>query len=518
MFTLSLLQDQLRVEPGSSVSLTFVLRNDGQSHERAEVAVQGLDGDWVAIPVPILSLAPGESREDRILIKPPRAAESRSGAYPFVVQARSLESGDGVEAQSVLELLPINLISLQIEPKRASASFFRKEAPFVVTAVTLGNTDQNLQLFADDPVDGCTYSLEPERISLAPGQQRDVQMFAQPRSMPFVGSAQLYGATVTARNIEDPKISATAQAQVERRAALSPVLLLTLVLIAALGGFWFSMRPKPAAIDTFDVDPVEVFVGEEAKLTWASTNARSVTIETADGVFMEGLPPSGSKTVKVTKTTTFFIFAVNEMGRSRTPKEVTVVAKIVPKPPPAQIVSFDVEPKTVSVGATATITYKVANAIKVTLQPLGVDLAVSGQDSYSFIAETPGKMTLELTAYNAQNQAVEKSVTLTVVDQSDARILIFRALKDGTPLGDTKVEPSTPIQIEWQVTNAARIDVVPPIGISTDKGTLELVAPEQTTTYTLTATDSKGRKSVSRLKLNIEKTSSPVPPMGPSGG
>jgi hypothetical protein len=518
MFTLSLSQDQLRVEPGSSVSLTFVIRNDGTAQERSEIAIQGLDGDWIAIPVPVISLSPGESREERVLIKPPRVAESRSGAYPFVLQARSLETGEGAEAQGVLELLPINLVSLQIEPKRSSAGFFRKEAPFVVTAVNLGNTDQNLQLFADDPVDGCTYSLDPERISLAPGQQRDVQMLAQPRSTPIIGSVQLYGATVTARNIEDPKISATAQAQVERRAVLSPALLLTFVLIAALGGFWFAMRPKPAMIDTFDVDPVEVFVGEEAKLQWAASNARSVTIETADGVFMEGLPPNGSKTIKVTKTTTFFAFAVNEMGRTRTPREVTVVAKIVPKPPPAQILSFEVEPDSINVGQTATVTYKVANATKVTLQPLGVDLAVSGQDSYSFIAETPGKMKLELTAYNAQNQAVVKSLTLNVIDQSEARILIFRALKDGVALGQSKVEPATPLQIEWQVTNAARIDVTPPIGISTDKGTLELIAPEETTTYTLTATDAKGRKTVGKIKINVEKTSSPVPPMGPSGG
>ncbi|MDQ2985731.1 MAG: hypothetical protein M3R13_03280 [Armatimonadota bacterium] len=517
MFTLTLSQDHLQVEPGSAVSLTFTIRNDSDTPERAEIAVQGLDGDWVAIPMPVIPLAPGEEREDKILIKPPRAAESRSGAYPFVVQVRSLETGEGVEAQAVLELLPINLVSLQVEPKRASAGFFHKEAPFVVTAVNLGNTDQNLQLFADDPIDACTYSLEPERISLAPGQQREVRLFAQPRSTPLVGSSQLYGATVTARNVEDPKVSATAQAQVERRALLSPALLLMLLVIGTLGGFWFAMRPKPPVMESFDVDPVEIIVGNDAKLTWTTSNARSVTIETADGIFMEGLPASGSKIVKIMKPTTFFAFAVNEMGRSRTPREVTVVAKIVPKPPPAQIVSFEVDPNSVNLGQTATIKYKVANATKVTLQPLGVDLPVSGTDSYTFIAEAPGKMTLLLTAYNAQNQAVEKSVTLNVVDQTDARILIFRATVNGERLGTTEIAPGTPVQIEWQVTNAARIEVSPPIGISSDRGTLELLAPETTTTYTLTATDSKNRKATERIKISVVKTSSPVPPIGPGG-
>src|SRR5688500_13694826 len=279
MFTLSLSQDQLRVEPGSAATLTFTIRNSGEDPEQLEISAQGLDGDWVAIPVPVVSLAGGESREEKVHIKPPRSADSRSGAYPFLVVVRSLSSGERVEAQAVLNLQPINLVSLQIEPKRASAGYFRREAPFIVTAVNLGNTDQNLQLFADDPVDACSYSLEPERVSLAPGQQREIQLLAQPRSVPLVGSSQLYGATVTARNVEDPKISATAQAQVERRALLSPALLLMLIAIIGLASLWFAMRPKPAMIDNFDVDPSEVFVDENVRLTWQSSNARSVTIE-----------------------------------------------------------------------------------------------------------------------------------------------------------------------------------------------------------------------------------------------
>jgi len=518
MFTLSLERDHLLVEPGSAVSLTFTIQNNSESAERVEVSVSGLDVEWVAIPVPVVPLAPGESRVDKILIKPPRAAGSRSGAYPFVVQVRSLESGDGVESQAVLELAPINLISLQVEPKRAGAGYFSKEAPFTITVVNLGNTDQNLQMFADDPEDGCTYSIDPERVSLAPGQQRDVQLVAQPRTVPLVGSAQLYGATVTARNVENPKVFATAPAQVERRALLSPALLLMFIVIAALGGFWFAMRPKPAFIESFDVDPAEVFVDETVRLTWSAANAQSVTIETSDGVFLQGLPPTGSKSVRVTKTTTYFAFAVNEMGKSRTPREVTVVAKIVPTTPPAQIAAFDVDPKTVTVGGTATVTYKVLNAAKVMLEPLGVDLAVSGQDSYTFIAEIPGKMTLVLTAYNAQNQAVKKEISFTVVDQSDARILVFRATKDGTPIDKSELQPGTPIQIEWQVTNAARIEVSPPIGIASDRGILELIAPSETTTYTLTATDAKGLKVAEKIVVRIVKPDAVPPPMGPGGG
>jgi hypothetical protein len=89
---------------------------------------------------------------------------------------------------------------------------------------------------------------------------------------------------------------------------------------------------------------------------------------------------------------------------------------------------------------------------------------------------------------------------------------------NGAPIGDTEVEPATPIQIEWHVTNAARIEVSPPIGISTDRGTMELLAPETTTTYTLTARDSKGLRVSEKITIKVVKPPPSSPVLGPGGG
>src|SRR5436189_2692860 len=104
MFSLTLSKDHLRVEPGSAATLAVSVRNTGQTADRYEIAVNGLDSDWLAIPVPAFNLAPGEERSEKILIKPPRAAESKAGAYPFAVKVRSLESGEGTEAPAILEV------------------------------------------------------------------------------------------------------------------------------------------------------------------------------------------------------------------------------------------------------------------------------------------------------------------------------------------------------------------------------------------------------------------------------
>ncbi len=519
MFSVTLSKDHLRVEPGSAATLTVSVKNNGTDADRVEINLSGLDNDWVAVPVPSFMLEPGVERAEKILIKPPRTAESKAGAYPFAVSVKSLETGAVTDAPSVLDVEAFHLISIEIEPKRGIAGFLRKEAPFGVTAINLGNSAQNLQMFADDPEDGCTYRFDQERVQLSPGQQREVGLSVQPVRVPMVGSAELYGFTVTARSVENPLVVANASGQVERRTMLTPALLLAVLATVALAGYWIAARPKPAQMDSLDADATEVLAGKTVTLSWAATNAKSVTIETQDGPFLQGLKPTGSTTVPLNKTTTYYAYAVNEMGRSRAPRQLTVVARIEPQPQPAFIASFTVSRRNVNVGDTVTVNYKVSNATKVQLQPLGVDLPVKGLDSYDFIAEQPGNMTLKLTAYNVKNEAVSRTQTISVRDVSTAKILVFKALLNGEALGSREVDVGTLVGIEWHVSNAEIVRVEPDIGIGTSQGALSFV-PEKTAQYKLTAIDSSGRPAVSRITIKVKKPApapTEPPPMGPPG-
>lgn len=513
MFSLSLSKDQLRVEPGSAATLAVTVHNKGESADRYEVNASGLDSDWVAIPVPSFILAPGEERTEKILIKPPRASESKAGAYPFAVKVRSLESGEGVEAPAVLEVDPFNLLSLEVEPKRASAGYFKKQAPFAVTAINLGNTEQNLQMFADDPEDGCTYQFAQERVQLSPGQQKDVWVAVQPKHFPVVGSTRLYGFTVSARSTDNPLVVANAQGQVERRALLTPAFLMIVLLAIALGSAWFAMRPRPAAVDSFDIDPPDVQLGQQVKLRWRTTNAKSVDIKADGEPYLQGLPPSGEKTVIPSKSTTFQIYAVNELGRVAG-SESTVTVRFPVEAPAAKIDSFSLSPKEVNLGDTVTISYKVRDAAKVELLPFGVDLPVN-LNTYDLRADQAGSLEVTLVAYNSANKAVSETRKLTVKEKSEAKILVFRALLNGEPLKDQEIEPNTPLTIEWQVTNAARIEIEPRIpGFTGEaRGTIDIVT-DKSTQYTLTAVDSSNRPAIAKLSIKV-KAPEPAPSEGP---
>ena len=516
MFSVTLSEDHLSVEPGNSATLTVGIRNTGAETDRCEIRIGGLDSDWVAIPVPSIVLAPGEERKEKVLIKPQRVAQSRAGAYPFAVIIKSLESGETAEAPGILDVEPFHLLSVEVEPKRALAGFFRKEAPFGLTTINLGNSDENLQLTADDQNDECRYQFEQDRIQLSPGQERTTPFVAEPSSVPIVGSAHLTGFTATARSVDNPIVVTSTQGTVERRALLTPALLLAVLAIFAVAAFWVAARPKPAVMDSFDADAAQVMSGGTVRLSWSASNAKSVVIETQDGPLLQGLKPNSATTLTVDKTTTFRAYAVNELGRSKLPREVTVVAKIEPRPQPAFIAEFSASPRSVHVGDTVKISYKVTNASKILLQPLSVDLPVSGLDSYDFIAEQPGSMNLTLTAYNAKNEAVSKTVTIRVTEESVAKILEFRAMVDGEPLKDREVDPLTPVSIEWHVSNAEIVKLDPGVPSASLQGGLT-VAPEKTTTYTLTAIDNAGRPAVMRITVKVKKPVPPPqpPPMGP---
>lgn len=514
MLTLTLSKDQLRVEPGSAATVAITVQNKGQSAERVELDVNGLDGDWIAIPMPSFNLAPGEERSEKILIKPPRAAESKSGAYPFAVRVRSLESGLGTEAPGVLEVEPFHLVSLEVEPKRGVAGYPKKAASFSVTAINLGNIEQNLQLFADDPEDGCTYQFDSERVQLAPGQQKSIGLSVQPTHVPLIGSTRLYGFAVSARSVENPLVVANAQAQVERRALVTPTVLLVTLAILLIGSLWYARRPVLPTLNSFSSSAPDVLRGTAVTLYWATSNANSVTIEGSSLTQpYKQLQPTGRIDVVLNTTTTFKAYAVNDVGTSKQAQELTVTVRDPVQIALPDIVSFRLSPRSAKIGDTVKVEYEVRNASKIVLQPDRIDLPVD-QNSFLLNTTQAGEKEYMLVAYNSEGKTVTKKYTIHVVQPSDARILSFQAQVDGKKLGKTEIEPLTRVTLAWQVSGAERVELEPGLGkLTGTEGTVD-VNPDKTTTYILTATDSKGIAVTQKITVKV-KLPTPPPDEGP---
>jgi plastocyanin len=87
---------------------------------------------------------------------------------------------------------------------------------------------------------------------------------------------------------------------------------------AACGGNGSTTKTTPAPTITFSADSTSVNSGQTVTLTWASTNATSVTI--TPSILASGqsaLPISGSQQIRVTANTTYTAVAIGPGGSTQ---------------------------------------------------------------------------------------------------------------------------------------------------------------------------------------------------------
>jgi hypothetical protein len=505
-FALRLAQDLVGVEPGASASVALTVINQGDLLDRYELEVDGIDHEWKAIPVPVFTVEPGVEHSERVFFRPPRASESLAGNYPFVVRVRSLETGETRTAQGVLEVQAFHHVAMEISPKKGHVSPTRKQNSFTITVVNLGNTEHRLQFRASDPEDQCAFEFEHDQISVGPGQQREIELVADPKSTPILSSGRLIGFSVTGRSLDVPTVVATAQAQLEQRSLLSPTSLGVIMLFALLFGFWLWNMPKPPQI-TLDVSSNSVMRGQPVTVSWRALNATSVHIVGANGeVIYDGSMLTGSRSYEINQSGAITLHADAKGESRRASSEITItVQEPVVAPDPA-ILSCRPDRNRIRLGESFVLAYSFNAAVtKATLGPTGQELdpLISRLE---IRPNTSGRILYEVVATNADGKAAKKQFTVEVVDESDATILDFHA-------EPTVVNPDEGrVKLMWQVTNAARVELRPssgdPIQVEAE-GSRDMPITAKTT-YTLVALDQKGRKTTRNVTVSIQ-TPNPMP-------
>ncbi|MCS6950368.1 MAG: hypothetical protein NZ520_07910 [bacterium] len=495
--------DEVKIEPGGTAQLQVELVNHSDQPDTIGLEVEGLDYEWVAIPVPTVTLQAQARSTEKILLKVPRRSESKAGAYPFLVRARSLETGATAIAPVTLLVEPFAALSVELYPRRGVSTYWRPVSDFEVTVHNLGNTPLDVRLYASDPDDVGVYTFEREVLTLQAGASETVVLSAEPSRRVMVGRSQLASFTVTARCVDNAYIAVHTQGQLYTRPLVSPVTLSVLLLsLFALAG-WAFTRPKPVEILEFAVEPSTIQQGGTAVLRWHVANASEISITPDIGVVRES---AGSRQVVPSQTTTYRLFA---RGRGGTVgREVVLTVLPAPEPPPPAIISFRAEPPQVTKGEPVTLSWQVQNATKLLLSPLGeVDPLLTS------VRDTPAiTTTYTLVAINTAGRKVEKKLTVKVRDPNALEVLEFKAEPAVIAAGGSVV-------LRWRVQAASRVVIdngvgeVPPQGETT-------VSPMQDTTYTLTATNDSGEVVTKSVKVTVTATP-PVttpPPVQPEPG
>ncbi|HXH62393.1 MAG TPA: hypothetical protein VNI20_13680 [Fimbriimonadaceae bacterium] len=450
----SLSSESYSAEPGTAAVVAVNVTNDGSALMRTEIQLEGVDPEWVALPVPVIEVPAGETVTERAFLKPPREPESLAGSYPFSLTVKCLETGDERSLPSVLEVLSFHNVSIDIQPRRALLSSLASETDFQATVMNLSNVEHTLRLFATDHGENFTFSFDNEQVTVGPGVQKTVRVTATASKRALIANARLQQFTVACRSTDNKTVASSTHGQIEQRALITPglsaLIALVVLMIASSIVFW----PRPPSIDTFIVPPEPILTGKDVTVHWSTSHAKSVTL-VVDGRRFEDLLPNGSRTVTMSHAgdIKFDVIAVSGHRTSGNKERIVQVRDPI-VPPEPQILSFDIEPKIVTVGQVIQVTYKLSESVTdAVLSPTGLKLDLKA-DGTQLEAQFTGIQTYRLIARNSAGQSTEKSVVVQVVQGSKASIIVFRAEQ-------AVVDPLTKIvTLTWQVSGSQRRELI----------------------------------------------------------
>lgn len=509
------------VEPGATAPLTIEVENVGEAEDQVEVGIEGIDAEWIAIPVPVIALKPGEKQSVKIFFKPPRVSESAAGNFPFIAKVRSLNDGDVRSAQGVLTIKPYHSLTVEVSPKKGFVTPTKRQNVFTLTLMNMGNSDHMIQLSADDPEDACAYEFDEEQVTLSPGQQKDVDFLVNPKKGSPFGSTRLIGFAITGRSITTPSVVASSQGQLEIRPLITPLSATAFVaLIIIVATLWLTQPKKPSVHLDMTGGPRKVFKGSTVTIHWLAENATSVKLIAGGETVKENLAPEGQEEIPAPLVGTLRVQAVAYRdNRTSEPATLDITVLEPPVYPDPEILILKPVKDTVNKGEKFTLNYKFGKDVtKAILSPQNVELNLN-LNSILLDAPDIGPNTFEVVAYNAAGKIVKKSFKVTVVDASLAKIVKFEC----DPI---EVEPGGgAVTLSWQVTNANHIELSytgtdpkkPYILQSVGSQEIQILGD---TTFKITAFDTNGKPVTKSIVVKVKQLDGPpdgnnAPPDGP---
>lgn len=513
----SISTDSVVVEPGTTAPLTIEVENSGSEPDQYEIGIEGIDGEWIAIPVPVVDLKAGERQSVKVFFKPPRVAESTAGNFPFIAKVRSLSSGDQKISQGILTVKAFHSLSVDLNPKKGFVTSTKTQNIFAASLINMGNSEHNVQLMADDPENACTYEFDEENVHLGPGQQKEVDFAVHPKKTASLGSARLIGFAVTVRSTDAPGVVASSQAQLEVRPFLTPstlvgVLIMTIIALTV----WLTQPKRPTVSLEMIGNSRKVMRGDKVMIHWVASNATAVKLVSGGEVVGENLPPEGSQEVDTPLVGTLEVQAV--AFRDKRQSEVAKLRIVVEEPPvipEPKILELKPSSVTVNKGEKFTLSYKFGPEVtSAKLAPDNVELDLRlntilldppklGVNEYTVIAE------------NSAKKAVKQTFKVTVIEPVLAKIVKFEVTPLVVDTEDGKVT------MNWEVTDAAKVEFTYTGGQSytlDPKGTTEIPIVAKTT-FTLTVTDVNGKSVKKSITVDVKKPSiDPKPSDPPADG
>lgn len=201
---LTLNQTQVRVDAGSSMTMTLEVENDSDLVDHFTIQVIGLDEDWYQPPPQTLYLMPKTRDTAQITFKPPRKPSSKAGSHPFEVRATARAQGlQSAAKQATLIINPYQNYISAIEPQRIK----KRKGRVDLTIENRGNTFATFDISARDREELLNYKLGKKQFVLQPGEKEHIPIDISAKKFILLGQASSTGFEVSVKPQEEGSAS-----------------------------------------------------------------------------------------------------------------------------------------------------------------------------------------------------------------------------------------------------------------------------------------------------------------------
>ncbi len=181
---------QLSVEPGNSATTRVLLLYQGATQAQFRLIVEGMPPSWITLASQVVQVDPGERKEIRLTIRPPRSLHSRAGRYPIAIRANNLQDPrSSTEARGTLTVTAFSHFSSELYTRSMRPGELGQ-----VAINNLGNVQETFTLYLHDPQGELAFTPPCEPLRLAEGQTgqaefriglRQSHWFGAERDIPF---------------------------------------------------------------------------------------------------------------------------------------------------------------------------------------------------------------------------------------------------------------------------------------------------------------------------------------------
>jgi type II secretory pathway pseudopilin PulG len=236
------------VNPGIPQQIAVTITNTSTVIGGYDLRVLGADPGWVQMAATRVSLFPDETRSVFATINVP--AGIPAGTRQIAVQVRELTPPRATTVAELALIVPAApSVSARLDPASVTGG---KIGRYTLLVENEGNTVLRADVAAEEPEGQLSFTFEPERIALAPGEHVVIDMAAQGKR-PMTGSGQARIISLYLDNVAEDSFFADQHAPAPKHDETTAVTTGMFIQRARLSRGAFSLTGLIAAITVFAV-------------------------------------------------------------------------------------------------------------------------------------------------------------------------------------------------------------------------------------------------------------------------